>query len=50
MTAFHTAPLAQVANVVRGVTFSKSEAAPRPAPGLLPVLRAGNIQDSLGIT
>lgn len=47
MKAVQTAPLADVAEVVRGVTFSKSEAAAYPAKGFLPVLRAGNIQDRL---
>lgn len=47
MTAIQTAPLADVAEVVRGVTFSKSEAADKPAEGFVPLLRAGNIQDRL---
>ena len=47
MMALQTAPLAEIADVVRGVTFSKSEAAAHPAKGMLPVLRAGNIQDRL---
>lgn len=47
MTTMQTAPLADVAEVVRGVTFSKSEAVAKPAEGFLPVLRAGNIQDRL---
>jgi type I restriction enzyme, S subunit len=40
-------PLGEIANVVRGVTFSKTEASSEPVAGSLPVLRAGNIQDSL---
>ena len=36
-------PLASVAELVRGVTFSKSDAKDEAKPGLLPVLRAGNI-------
>ncbi len=40
-------PLGEIASVVRGVTFSKADATDQPADGLLPVLRAGNIQDSL---
>ena len=47
MMTLQTASLAEVASVIRGVTFSKMEAASRPASGLLPVLRAGNIQDDL---
>ena len=42
-----TAPLGEIASVVRGVTFSKAEATTQPVDGFLPVLRAGNIQDSL---
>lgn len=42
-----TAPLGEIANVVRGVTFSKADAIFQPSAGFLPVLRAGNIQDSL---
>jgi len=40
-------PLREIASVVRGVTFSKTEAFSEPAEGLLPVVRAGNIQDRL---
>jgi type I restriction enzyme S subunit len=47
MIGFPSAPLGEIANVVRGVTFSKAEAVDKPAEGMLPVLRAGNIQDSL---
>ena len=36
-------PLAEVADVVRGVTFRKSDVSGRPVPNLMPVLRAGNI-------
>ncbi|MAO55990.1 MAG: hypothetical protein CMM61_09845 [Rhodospirillaceae bacterium] len=42
-----SAPLGEIASIVRGVTFSKSDAVNQPADGHLPVLRAGNIQDSL---
>lgn len=47
MTVFEYVPLSELADVVRGVTFSKSEAVSKPAEGRLPVLRAGNIQDRL---
>lgn len=47
MKNMQSAPLADVAEVVRGVSFSKSEAASKPAEGFVPVLRAGNIQDRL---
>ncbi len=40
-------PLEHFATIVRGVTFGKSEVAPMPSAGLLPVLRAGSIQGSL---
>ena len=40
-------PLGEIADVVRGVTFSKTEAAMQPTTGFLPVIRAGNIQDCL---
>jgi type I restriction enzyme, S subunit len=40
-------PLREIASVVRGVTFSKSEASTKPLEGLRPVLRAGNIQEDL---
>ena len=42
-----TVPLDTVAEVVRGVTFSKADAERDPSPGLLPVLRAGNIAQTL---
>jgi type I restriction enzyme S subunit len=41
------APLGAVADVVRGVTYKKSEARSAPAPGYLPVLRATNIDGRL---
>ena len=41
------APLAEVADVVRGVTFRKSDASDSPTPDRTPVLRAGNIQNEL---
>lgn len=42
-----TAPLNEISDVIRGVTFSKSDAVNTPGPGLVPVLRAGNISDTL---
>ena len=44
-----TQPLHSVAELVRGVTFSKSEALEMPQEGYSPVLRAGNISDNLNI-
>lgn len=41
------AKLSDVADVIRGVTFSKADASTEPADGQLPVLRAGNIGDEL---
>ncbi len=38
--------LADVADLVRGVTYPKAEARDQPAPGYVPMLRATNIQDS----
>lgn len=37
--------VADLADQVRGVTYSKADASPTPLPGYLPVLRAGNISD-----
>ncbi|WP_436595888.1 restriction endonuclease subunit S [Pseudomonas aeruginosa] len=42
-----TVDLDTAADVIRGVTFSKGDASDKPAPGLVPVLRAGNIGDQL---
>lgn len=39
--------LGEVANVIRGVTFSKSDAQLSPGQGVLPILRAGNIAGEL---
>lgn len=41
------APLSAIAQLIRGVTFSGSEAESSPKPGYLPVLRAGNIAETL---
>lgn len=40
-------PLAAVADVIRGVSFSKEEGDTIQSDGKLPVIRAGSIQDSL---
>lgn len=40
-------PLSEVAAVVRGVSFDKSEALDTPQDGYLPILRAGNIEAEL---
>ncbi len=37
-------PLGDVADVVRGLSWSKDEEHATPAPGLIPVLRIGNVQ------
>jgi type I restriction enzyme, S subunit len=42
-----TKPLAEVATVIRGVSFDKSQVTATPSKNLLPILRAGNIQSSL---
>ena len=49
MNSVTTAPLGEIADVVRGVTFSKSEVTSHPTKGFLPVIRAGNIQDCLSL-
>jgi len=41
--------LGEVAEVVRGVTYRKQDAASAPAAGLVPLLRATNIGDTLGL-
>lgn len=46
-TATRNVPLGDVADVIRGVTFSKSEATDEPLDGHVPVLRAGNIAEGL---
>jgi type I restriction enzyme, S subunit len=40
-------PLSNVATVIRGVSFDKSQFSDRSKPNSVPVLRAGNIQDTL---
>jgi type I restriction enzyme, S subunit len=41
------ARLCDLADIVRGVTFDKAEATDQPGGDLLPILRAGNIQETL---
>ncbi|WP_377642332.1 restriction endonuclease subunit S [Oryzobacter terrae] len=45
-----TARVGDLAEQLRGVTFSKFDAAPSPRAGYVPVLTAGNIQDGRLIT
>ena len=40
------AALTDVANLVRGVSYPKTDARDEPSAGYVPVLRATNIQDS----
>ncbi|CUW92149.1 MULTISPECIES: restriction endonuclease subunit S [Rhizobium/Agrobacterium group] len=47
MIATVPSPLADKADVIRGVTFSKGDAVAEPRDGYTPVLRAGNIQGHL---
>ncbi|CAM3393863.1 type I restriction enzyme, S subunit [Paracoccus aminovorans] len=47
MSATSPSPLADKADVIRGVTFSKGDAVAQPRDGYTPVLRAGNIQGHL---
>lgn len=44
-----TAPLSAIAEVLRGVTFKKADARNDPADGLLPILRATNINGHLSL-
>lgn len=41
------AHLCELADIIRGVTFDKEEATDLPGNNLLPILRAGNIQETL---
>jgi restriction endonuclease S subunit len=43
---FPSARVGDLAEQVRGVTYGKDDASRTPAPGYLPVLRAGNITDT----
>lgn len=47
MKRWPTKPLAEIATVVRGVSFDKSQVSDKPRENTVPILRAGNIQDSL---
>ena len=40
-----SATVGEVSTLVRGVTFKKSEASSQPDTGLVPIVRAGNVQD-----
>jgi type I restriction enzyme S subunit len=47
MSRWATKPLGEFAEVIRGVSFDKSQVFDAPGQKLVPILRAGNIQDSL---
>jgi restriction endonuclease S subunit len=38
--------LGDICEIVRGVTYKKDQAGEQPAKGMLPILRATNIQDN----
>lgn len=42
---FERVRLKEIADILRGVTYKKDEATEKPADGLIPILRANNIQD-----
>ncbi len=42
---WQTVPVAEIAKQVRGVSYDKSQVSSNPSQGLIPILRAGNIQD-----
>lgn len=42
-----TKPLTEIATIIRGVSFDKSQVSDEPRLNSIPILRAGNIQDSL---
>ena len=42
---WQTVPVAEIAKQVRGVSYDKSQVSSIPSQGLIPILRAGNIQD-----
>jgi type I restriction enzyme S subunit len=42
---WHRAKLADIAQVIRGVTYKKEQATSQPATDMLPILRATNVQD-----
>jgi len=41
--------IADIATVIRGVSYDKTEVSDTPQDGYLPILRAGNIGDTLDI-
>lgn len=47
MKRWPTKPLAEIATVIRGVSFDKSQVTDEPGKNTIPILRAGNIQESL---
>ena len=47
MKHWPTKPLSEFAEVIRGISFDKSQVFEAPGQKLVPILRAGNIQDSL---
>jgi type I restriction enzyme S subunit len=46
-SGFERVRLADVADVVRGVTYKKQDASEKPGEELIPILRANNIQDGV---
>ncbi|MFA7158019.1 MAG: restriction endonuclease subunit S [Kiritimatiellia bacterium] len=47
MKPWPTKTLGEIATVIRGVSFDKSQVSDEPRKNSIPILRAGNIQDSL---
>ena len=47
MNRWQATPLAELATVIRGVSFDKSQVSDAPSKNSIPILRAGNIQESL---
>jgi len=43
--SWQTITVAEIANQVRGVSYDKSQVSSNPSEGLIPILRAGNIQN-----
>jgi len=41
---WETSPLSEIVEIIRGITYKKAQSATSPEEGLLPVLRANNIQ------
>lgn len=42
-------PLSEVADIIRGVTFGRTDVTVEPIKGFLPIIRAGNIQKELDL-